>query len=209
MTRHRAQNRIWAAVCFGTLMIFATPAAAERSCVVTEIEGAEAKLWHEGEWQALGTDTLPSGASKVVTGADTRLRLTCADGVAVTIGADTEVNLEALAGPSGSRTDAIVELINGIIGIVAPERTWRAFEVRTPLAIASVRSTEWLVENRRDAASIFVRKGRVSVGTRWGRYSLSRRKGIDVTEAGGAGDVKEWSEERITAATTALGPGWR
>ena len=52
----------------------------------------------------------------------------------------------------------------GIAGFVAPQRSWNKFEVATEVAIASVRSTEWLVESDLEGTTaIFTRRGHVDV----------------------------------------------
>lgn len=185
--------------------------AGTRSCAVDGIEGAEARAWHGGAWVALATGTPVPPEAKVATGPDTRVNIRCDDGTVITIGPGTEVNLERVAGPSGPGTNVVLQLIEGIVGLVAPNRTWDRFEVRTPVAIASVRSTEWLVEiSAADEAAVFVRAGRVAVLPSAGTgAALGPGEGITVAGDGAPGPVKTWGAERIARATGALGFGWR
>jgi ferric-dicitrate binding protein FerR (iron transport regulator) len=104
-----------------------------------------------------------------------------------------------------------IQLIEGIIGLVVPQRNWRRFEVSTPVAIASVRSTEWLIEWRRGgSAAVFVRMGEVAVRSAQGeRFMLGMGDGITISAAGAAGDVKQWGAARIAESTAMLGFEWR
>lgn len=198
-----------ALTCTAVLAAPAAPAAS-RSCVVDGLEGPEVRIWHQGAW----SDATPGAAiapeSKVATGPGSRVNIACDDGLTVTIGAATEANLEQIVGPSGPSASAMVQLIRGIIGIVAPIRTWRSFEVRTPIAIASVRSTEWLVEHGESGGTaVFVRKGVVEVGADGAAYRLNPGDGVTVTGAGSLATVKQWGAERIARSGAALGFGWK
>jgi hypothetical protein len=98
----------------------------------------------------------------------------------------------------------------GVIGIIAPYRNWKRFEVRTPLAIASVRSTEWLVEHRADSGTaVFARKGGVDVASGREVHRLASGDGITITDTGEPPRVKQWSLERIARSGQALGFGWK
>ncbi|HUF55807.1 MAG TPA: FecR domain-containing protein [Thermohalobaculum sp.] len=182
-------------------------AAEARECQVARLEGQTVRVWHEGTWSPLG-DRLPAGAAKIETGRETRVEIRCDDGVVVTVGIATEVNLEVLTGPQAGAAEAVLQLIRGIVGVVAPAVS--GFDVRTPLAIASVRSTEWLVEHGADEGSaVFVRAGRVGVRTPGGRVALGPGEGITVPPSGEAEPVKVWGAPRIERSGQALGFGWR
>ena len=183
-------------------------AAEARECSVARLEGQAVRVWHEGGWSPLGTDRLPDGAAKIETGRETRVEIRCDDGVVVTVGVATEVNLEVLAGPGAGAAEAVLQLIRGIVGVVAPAAA--GFQVRTPLAIASVRSTEWLVEHgAEEGSAVFVRAGRVGVVTPSRRVVLGPGEGITVPPSGEAGPVKTWGAPRIERSGAALGFGWR
>jgi len=191
---------------------FAAPVAraAERSCVVGGVEGTEVRLWHQGTWSEATPGAVVAPESKVATGPNSRINIACDDGLTVTIGASTEANLEQIVGPSGPGTSAMVQLIRGIIGIIAPNRTWGLFEVRTPIAIASVRSTEWLVEHgESDGTAVFVRKGVVEVGSGGTVSTLNPGDGVTLTRKGEPATVKQWGAERVARSGAALGFGWK
>jgi hypothetical protein len=187
-------------------------AAAEgtRSCAVDAVEGETARYWESGVWSGVAEGLAIPVEAKIATGPEDRVRIVCDDGVVVTVGAATEVNLEQLAGPAGRDRNVFVQLLEGIVGVLAPARSWGRFEVRTPVAIASVRSTEWLVENMAGEAAVFVRDGRVAVDVRdGGRVTLAAGEGITVAADGAPGEVKTWGAARIERSTAALGFDWR
>ena len=185
----------------------ATEAADPRFCGVEAIEGPEALGWFAGEWSPLTRGQAIALEAKVSTGPETRVRITCDDGIVVTVGTGTEVNLETLVGPA---ENIVLQLIDGIVGLVAPGGPG-GFDVRTPLAIASVRSTEWLVEHGpADGSAVFVRAGRVAVAPRaGGAVTLGAGEGVSVAPDGTPGEVKTWGEARISRSTGALGFDWR
>lgn len=193
----------------GLAMLLALPAlAAEaRECAVDAVEGADARVWADGAWSPLSPGQPLAAEAKVATGRATRVRIVCDDGIVVTVAPASEVNLESLTSPGDS---VIMQLVHGIVGLFAPERM-RRFEVRTPLAIASVRSTEWLVEHDpAEGSAVFVRAGRVAVGARTGgRFGLGPGEGITITPDGVPGEVKTWGQPRIARSTEALGFDWR
>ncbi len=185
-------------------------AASDRHCEVDGTEGQRNRVWQDGAWNDLVTGIPVSAEATIVTGPEGRVNVTCDDGIVVTIGPDSEVKLEQIAGRSGPGHSAIIQLIDGIIGIVAPSRTWKLFEVRTPLAIASVRSTEWLVEHRADpGTAVFVREGLVDVASGREVYRLAKGDGVTIAGTATAAVVKQWSAERIAASGSALGFGWK
>ncbi|MEX2519188.1 MAG: FecR domain-containing protein [Paracoccaceae bacterium] len=183
-----------------------------RSCAVARIEGGDARIWSGGAWRPIGREPLPDAAVKVATGPNTRLEIACDDGVVITIGVATEANLEDLTGPSGRSHNIVIQLIDGVLGLVAPIRTWAGFHIRTPLAIASVRSTEWLVSHGMGGpGAIFVREGRVAVRALGSaaKLSLGSGEGVDISASGTPGRAKKWGAARVEATGALLGLGWR
>ena len=184
-------------------------AADQRSCTVEWVEGTSGRYWHEGAWAAITTGHRIAVETKIATGPDARVKIVCDDDIVVTIGIETELNLEQLAGAAGPRRSIVLQLIDGITGIVAPRRSWRRFEVRTAVAIASVRSTDWLVEaDPADGSAVFVRTGTVDVRTGAQTYRLQAGDGITIGADGAPGPVKVWGAPRIARSVGALGFDW-
>lgn len=182
-------------------------AADPRVCSVEAVEGPEARGWSAGEWSPLRAGQAVAFEAKVSTGPRTRVKISCEDGIVVTVGTGSEVNLGTLA---ASDRSVVLQLIEGIVGLVAPGG-FAAFDVRTPLAIASVRSTEWLVEHdSADGSAVFVRDGEVAVRVRAGGwFTLGSGEGISIALDGTPGAVKTWGAARISRSTSALGFDWQ
>jgi hypothetical protein len=197
------------------IFMLAQPAVAyggeSRSCVVDGVEGTGTRYWHSGVWSDVVVKLALPAEAKITTGFDTRVRIVCDNETIISIGSGTEVNLENLVGGADSRRSVAMQLIEGIIGLVMPQQNWTRFEVRTPVAIASVRSTEWLIEWRRGkSAAVFVRMGEVAVRSSHGeRFMLGMGEGITISAAGTAGEVKLWGAARIAESTEMLGFDWR
>lgn len=191
------------------LAAFWAPLAEARECAVSRTEGESLRIWSAGVWSPLTPGPLPEAAVKVETGPGSRAEITCDDGVTVTVGVETEVNLEVLVSEEPGPADAILQLIRGIVGLVAPDAGPRRFEVRTPLAIASVRSTEWLVEHDAEqGTAVFVREGKVVCGTRHRKVELTAGEGVTVPTDQQPQPVKVWGQARIDRSTGALGFAW-
>ena len=182
----------------------------QRLCTVDAVSGMAAEVAVDADWQPVGEgESVPENA-RIRTGPDTRLHISCDDGISVTIGTATEVLLGGLIGASGPDRNIGVRLMSGIAGFVAPRHSWNKFEVATEVAIASVRSTEWLVESDSEGTTaIFTRRGRVDVLAGSTQLSLGAGEGVTVSADAIAAPVKVWSTARIAKAGEALGYNWK
>jgi hypothetical protein len=197
-------------IAFCCLVIGMGDAAAQaaRDCGVTGIEGQSARLGPDGTFGQIGLGPLPQGVTVVETGPGTRLEVTCEVGFVVTIGPDSRADLSDLIAPDRSQS-IVMMLLDGIIGVVTPDRTEGTVEVRTPFAIAAVRSTAWLVEHDDAVATaVFAREGRVTVSNREIAVVLREGEGITLTRDTTVRPVAAWGQARIDQATSALGFGW-
>lgn len=141
------------------------------------------------------------------TGPGAKVRIDFAGGLVVVVGPATEVGVEEfLAGGSGggsALTAAVLDLLVGIVRLVGPAEAGpaRRIEVRTRVALASVRSTEWLVESAPAGTGVFVREGRVEVrGLVGAPVVLEPGFGTDVPPGGPAATPRRWGEARRDAA---------
>jgi hypothetical protein len=98
-------------------------AAEPRTCEVDRIEGPNARYWVAGAWSNLTVGLDVPVEAKIATGADTRVRIACDDGAVVTIGTETELNLENFIATAISRQPVAMQLIEGIIGLFVPRRS--------------------------------------------------------------------------------------
>lgn len=196
----------WLPILAGALVLAAQPALAEqRTCEVAEVAG-EASLTHAGGPAAVtvGADLEPSDLLR--TGSSGRIDVACSDGTRVTLGPDTEINLGSLVGEQDENGSIGMSLHRGIARFLAPVRTWGTFNVFGPVAVASVRSTEWIMETPKLGTNVFVLDGVVAVQSKRGdNVHLSPTYGVDVAADGTMGEPKKWGAKRVTDVLTRLG----
>jgi hypothetical protein len=198
---------LWAALAL--VASAGAAAATTRSCSVTGKEGAGIEIESGGQWRPLAGGVLPEGTVRLRTDASTRAEITCDDGIVVTVGTATAVDLVWLTGEAGSERHVLLRLSEGIVGLLAPLRNWAGFTVETPLAIASIRSTVWLVEHEAaTGTAVFVREGEVGVAAGRERFGLKPAEGITIPADGPPGAVTVWGEARVARAIARLGFGW-
>ena len=196
-------------------------AADMRTCQIEQISGDKVVLdttTKQQEWTekivSVARLNIPVTAT-VETGPDSRVVLLCDDTTTITVGPDTKIVIDDLVGQAGPEHNILLRLLQGIVGIVAPNRTWNRFEVETSVAIASVRSTEWLVESQTGSGTaVFVAKGMVDVFATDRAYVMAAGEGVTLEEAATnelntvVPEVKRWGEKRITQSRSALGFDW-
>lgn len=223
MTAFETGSAFPAMAVAATLVLISTSSTAAShtmtNCIVSAIEGAPVRLQVAGQWSALEQGPLPNGAKAIATGPGARAEITCEADLVVTIGAGTEVSLDALTADGNGSDPAILQLLRGILGIDAPKPAFRGFEVQTPLAIASARSTSWLAEYAEVTGSaVFVRSGSVEVISteRQPLAVLEEGEGVTIVPGPdgllpdpGSINVLEWGPARIDGAAASLGFGWR
>jgi len=196
----------WLPALAGALLVLAQPAVAEeRTCEVAEVAG-EATLTHAGTRAdvQVGADLAAKGLLK--TGSSGRVEVACSDGTHVTVGPDTEIGLGSLIGEQGDNASIGMSLHRGIARFLAPVRTWGTFNVFGPVAVASVRSTDWIMETPKRGTNVFVLKGVVEVqGKRGDAVRLSPTYGVDVAAGGTMAAPKKWGAKRVADVLARLG----
>jgi hypothetical protein len=196
----------WLPLMAGALVLAAYPAAAQqRSCEVAEVAG-EASLTHDGSRSdaQVGADLAVSDLLQ--TGPSGRIDVACSDGTRVTLGPDTQINLGSLVGEQDANASIGMSLHRGIARFLAPVRTWGTFNVFGPVAVASVRSTEWIMETPKLGTNVFVLDGVVAVQSKRGdNAQLAATFGIDVAADGTMAEPKKWGAKRVADVLTRLG----
>ena len=81
-------------------------------------------------------------------------------------------------------------------------------QVRTPSAVAAVRSTQWSMQVTDGASAVFARDGTVFIFGETGTVQLSPGDGVDVSAEGEVGPVVQWGQRRIDLLAELLGPDW-
>lgn len=154
-----------------------------------------------------GTQSMPASSGMAVrqedavaTGADGRVEVVFNDGSILALGSGTSVSIAAYAAPSSGAGRALLDLIDGILRLsLAPGRSWRSFELRSATAVASVRSTDWIVDASRASTAVFVVEGRVAVDSRagLGGIVLEAGQGTDVRAGEAPTAPKTWGQKRV------------
>ncbi len=179
------------------VMILCALAAARAEPVarVTEQAGA-VFLVRDGMASRLGPGNDLEASDLVVTAADGKVVIRFADGSLCTIGPESEVRLADLAAPEGGWLD----LVRGIVRLIlAPGAREIQTGVRTRAAVASVRSTEFVVDAALDRSAVFVADGTVTVTGRLtgGSVVLQAGEGTDVGLREPPTPPKRWGEARV------------
>lgn len=182
----------------GMLLWSAAPAAAEtRNCQIERVAGT-ASISHEGARSPATAGMALAPRDQIRTGGDGRVEIRCSDQTTVTIGAETEINLGSLVGEQGDDETIGMSLHRGIARFLAPVRTWGTFNVFGPVAVASVRSTEWVMETPKRGTNVLVLKGRVEVRSKKSEgIILGPSHGVDVAPDGTMGEAKIWGPARV------------
>jgi ferric-dicitrate binding protein FerR (iron transport regulator) len=159
----------------------------------TVVRAASSEPLAEGDWVREG-DT-------VVTGADSRVRLTFVDGSIVALGAASEFSVERYAAEGGSRTRGFFELLRGILRATVAPGPRGSFGVVTPTAVISVRSTDWIGEATDANTAVFVAEGSVIVAATPGIAGrpvvLAVGEGTDVAAGALPKAPVRWGEARV------------
>ena len=200
-----------ALLLFASLCMAGPALADTRRCTVERLEGETLHRLTPIGWERLEDGALPAGAGRLATGPRTRSRVRCDDGTVVVLAPGTDLDLSDLGGNPAGPVGAVLELLEGLVGLIVPAHAEKnGLEVRTPLAIAAIRSTEWLVSHdTAEGTAVFVHAGRVRVRVADREATLAPGEGIDVDPADGPGPVVEWGAARIAEASGALGLDWR
>ena len=196
----------WLPLAIGAILAIPHPALAEeRTCAVAEVTG-EASLTHAGARSHAQVGASLGAKDLLTTGASGRVEVACSDGTHVTVGPDTQIGLGSLVGEQSQSASIGMSLHRGIARFLAPVRTWGTFNVFGPVAVASVRSTEWIMETPKGGTNVFVRDGVVEVQSKRGNTTrLSPTYGVDVAPDGTMAEPKKWGAKRVADVLARLG----
>src|SRR6056297_2828182 len=175
----------------------AGPVAAQApgQCVITQTEG-EAVVSARGAGRQPAVVGLGLGTNATLrTRADARVVMECSGGLRVVLGPDSRIRLSGLL--QGAQAPLGLRLLDGIAGFLFDGDGSDSVQVRTPSAVAAVRSTEWALRVRGRACGVFARDGTVFVVADGGTVRLGPGDGVDVTRRGAVGDVVRWGQARI------------
>lgn len=192
-------------------VFLALPAQAQsgRSCGVALVQGP-VSVERGGKRQDVAVGAVLARGDRLVTGAQARAEIRCNDGIRVNVGADTAVETATLVANAPAQQNVILRLLSGIVRVALPAvRSWRRFEVQTPTAVASVRSTDWIVQAQSTGATaVFVVDGQVLAANRAGNVGafLQAGDGIDFSADGSLQQSSRWGEARVQRTLAAVMP---
>ncbi|MEQ6250314.1 FecR family protein [Sulfitobacter sp. HNIBRBA3233] len=176
-------------------------------CVIVAVEGS-AMVSAPGAGRRAAEVGLALGSNATLrTGAGARATLQCNEDLRVLVGPSSQIAVARFAKEAPQTFG--MRLVQGIAGFFydssQPDGT---VQIRTPSAVAAVRSTEWAMRVTDGASAVFARAGAVFVFGDNGRVQLGAGDGVDVSATGAVGPVVQWGQGRIALFGDLLGPDW-
>lgn len=141
----------------------------------------------------------------VVTGAEARARIRFTDGTTLAIGSGSQLAVvEYLREDAGNRRRGVLSLLIGIVrAVVAPDAERPGLDIETRVAVASVRSTDLVVESAVGGAAVVTLEGEVAVASRppgpVETVVLTEGMGTDVPPEGPPSPPARWGDARVAA----------
>ena len=174
-------------------------------CVIRSVEG-RATVSAPGTRSYVAEVGLGMGANATLrTKANARVTLLCPDDLRVVVGPRTTIAVARLV--AGGKQPVALRLMRGIAGFLF-DGDGDGVQVRTPSAVAAVRSTQWAMQVQDRASAVFGREGAVFVQGDDGGVRLGPGDGVDVSASGEVGPVVRWGQARIDLFAQLLGPSW-
>lgn len=178
------------------------PASATEPAVgrVVQQQG-DARVVRDGEDGMLAIGAPIFVRDRFETGENGRLKIEFADRSLLVIGNGTRIFVADYAiSRSGQRLGAMLSLLSGIVRAVIASPGGH-FDIGSRAAVASARSTEWLMEADAGETAVFASAGRVAVqavGTN-ATVLLQPGEGTDVPAEGAPTQPKLWGQARVEA----------
>jgi hypothetical protein len=170
-------------------------------CIAARVVG-EASLLRGAATQPVRPAMPLRQGDQLVTTAGARVEMRCPDGSTLVVGERSTVRLTIFV--TGDRPhNAVVELLEGIVRALLPGgHTWERFDIVTRTAVASVRSTDWIVDAKADTTGVFVEDGNVLVSSRANQAQiyLPAGFGVDVGTQPAPLQARAWAPARVEDA---------
>lgn len=175
--------------------------AQDRACIAARVVG-EASLQRGAATQPVRPAMPLRQGDQLVTAAGARVEMRCPDGSTLVVGERSTVRLSIFITDDRPH-NAVVELLEGIVRALLPGgHTWERFDIVTRTAVASVRSTIWMVDAKADTTGVFVEDGNVLVSSRANQAQvyLPAGFGVDVGTQPSPLTARAWPQARVDAA---------
>lgn len=179
------------------------PAAAQPIGQVVKLEGAVVAE-RGARSVALHVGAAVFRQDTIATQSGSRLKIEFKNGSLLAIGEESRVALTKYTPVlAGGRLLVAVRLLFGIVRSTLPKGRLNSFEIHTRAAIASVRSTDWLVERTGERTSVLAIEGRVQVeALPFGRWNVAVDPGlgVDFRDGDAAPQPGRWPADRVARA---------
>jgi hypothetical protein len=189
------QLKVFRFASIALVWLLISPADAEPVGRVIEQVG-EAYFIHKGTVSSLRPGSELAAEDRVVTTPDGKLVIQFDDGSLCTIGPDSELLLADLAASEGGWLD----LVHGIVRVIlAPGARKAETGLHSRAVVASVRSTEFVLDTTLDKSAVFVASGTVQVTGRLTGLSVTLHagEGTDVALRTPPTPAKRWGDKRV------------
>lgn len=174
--------------------------AQDRSpCIAARVAG-DAAIQRGGTRQALRPSMPLRQSDQLITGAGGRVEVRCPDGSSLVVGERSTVRLSIFITDNRPH-NAVVKVLEGIVRALLPTgHTWERFDIVTKTAVASVRSTAWIVDVKPESTGVFVEDGHVLVSSRANQAQvyLAAGYGVDVGAQPAPLEIRAWGAARIS-----------
>ncbi len=185
----------------------AAQAPGQGVCVIVSIDGAGMVSAPGARGRAAEVGLGMGRNATLRTGPDARVTLDCDNDLRVVVGPASDFVVLRLLEEAPQTLG--LRLMRGIAGFFFDGGADGAgVQVRTPSAVAAVRSTEWAMQVSDGASAVFAREGAVFVFGETGTVELRPGDGVDVSPEGAIGPVVRWGQPRIDLFAALLGPDW-
>ncbi|WP_372572345.1 FecR domain-containing protein [Ruegeria jejuensis] len=192
--------------CFWIGLACPVVAQTQGTCIVTRVEGQAVVSARGAETQSAVNGLGLGLNAKLRTEAEARVTMACSGGLEVVVGPESEIDVLGLL--DGDTRPFGLRLIDGIAGFLFSSEDGSGVQVRTPSAVAAVRSTEWAMQVESGASAIFTREGTVFVAVDGADAQLGAGEGVDISSSGEIGSVAHWGQARIEEFDVLLGVEW-
>lgn len=187
------------------------PAYAEPEPVVGTVQRSHPSVGSklEGRSRALADGADIHRSEQLWTGAGGRLHLALSDGAGVDLGENARLTLDDFVLPADGAGRLVIRSIAGAFrfaGGAVDRSASGAVKIVTPVAIMTVRGTDFFAGPIDGAYGVFVFHGRVDVATAGGSVSLTDGEGTSIARSNAApGAVKRWGAAKIARAEKLVG----
>jgi hypothetical protein len=181
------------------LLLASAAAAQDRPTLgrIAALQGQAVLERASGRVAVGGGERLVAG-DRLVTGVGSRVLLQLDGGLGVVVAASSDVAVARAAVAADGAWSIVLDLARGLLrAVLTPPPEGSGVDVRTALAVTSVRSTEWTVETGADGTAVFARDGEVTVTGNGAAVVLRPGEGTDVRPGAAPTPPVAWGAPRV------------